>query len=753
MVTTAAMSLVLPNNASPRGLLGIGSSLSQGRRTTSPDADIDAEASVSITPVNQLATTRRKRTGAAASRPKNLQACDRCRNKKVKCEPLGTNERDQCRSCQTSNLMCTFDMPLTASRTKRIRRGLSLAHSPTLRSDDSNDDGNVTDTRQAVRQPDNANNGPVSPSRYRGWTAGSTSSSSRPMSIRREGPSSIHYILHSMPTIPLAAVSSFDEKHNLAISPDPTSQGDGTILAAFDSAAADAGPPLPIPDALRSDSWHEVISRLVETFFSKIAPLLPIVERDEGDEAGDLLRLAMAGVAASRRNCPKEIFETIRQLLKQEMIDNDVASDPTRQNVQILLTTCLIEDLRFTGGLAAPASVIRTRLSAATAMAQELCMDRASPSSALGKADQRIWRCAIILDKWCAASQGQRSIIRDNPECHGEGFLDQLLSLSLLLARIQDTIYGPSGVRLLGNDELYALRDDLEAWSKRVPNNLKFAGSWSSHQAGVLHMLFAAAQTLFYRPFMQFSFIVPQAITLKVDLEVWAKICGASRETLEWASKQDEPSDLGPFGIYSLTLSALMQCHAWARRRDWDGVLSIDKTKKTVDQWLSVIPPGHLPALRSQLDALVLLHDVVHQPSALTSFDASARGLNPTPGALNRLPETAIAGVTFIRDASHPRGGVLVATQQAAREIKDLPPGVIVLGGTPADGAEQTNNPGALSTLVQQDTGVPELAFSQAFPFSTTFASDGVSLSMPDWEAAVASFSQTDFATLTRGPL
>lgn len=58
----------------------------------------------------------------------------------------------------------------------------------------------------------------------------------------------------------------------------------------------------------------------------------------------------------------------------------DVASDPTRQNVQILLTTCLIEDLRFTGGLAAPASVIRSRLSAATTMVSE---SRESPRHTL----------------------------------------------------------------------------------------------------------------------------------------------------------------------------------------------------------------------------------------------------------------------------------------------------------------------------------------------------------------------------------
>ena len=58
--------------------------------------------------------------------------------------------------------------------------------------------------------------------------------------------------------------------------------------------------------------------------------------------------------------------------------------------------------------------------------------------------------------------------------------------------------------------------------------------------------------------------------------------------------------------------------------------------------------------------------------------------MDPTPGILNRLPETSIAGVTFIRDPSLPNGGVLVATQKAAREVKDLPPGTLIIGGPPA---------------------------------------------------------------------
>ncbi len=82
-----------------------------------------------------------------------------------------------------------------------------------------------------------------------------------------------------------------------------------------------------------------------------------------------------------------------------------------------------------------------------------------------------------------------------------------------------------------------------------------------------------------------------------------------------------------------------------------------------------------------QLEVISLLYAASQDPR-LQSFDRK-RGLNPTPGILNKLPETSINGVTFLRDSSHPQGGVLVATRKAAREIKDLPPGTVIIGGPP----------------------------------------------------------------------
>lgn len=68
-----------------------------------------------------------------------------------------------------------------------------------------------------------------------------------------------------------------------------------------------------------------------------------------------------------------------------------------------------------------------------------------------------------------------------------------------------------------------------------------------------------------------------------------------------------------------------------------------------------------------------------------TSSGWFSRGLDPTKGVLNKLPETSIAGVIFVRDATLPNGGVYVATQKAAREIKDLPKGTVIIGGSPVE--------------------------------------------------------------------
>ncbi|GFZ44515.1 hypothetical protein JCM24511_02238 [Saitozyma sp. JCM 24511] len=551
--------------------------------------------------------------------------------------------------------------------------------------------------------------------------------------------------------------------------PSPSDSRDGFILVTVDAEPEVHDPATPVLQALRSESWNEVVARLVETFLASTSPRIPIVVREEVSEASPLLLHAMAAVAATRRNCPKEIFAALRSIVRKEMLEQDTTSDPTRQNVQILLVSCLIDDLAVQSGTAAPLSVSRSRLTAAFRMAQDLGMDRDSGTS-LSESDRRIWLSAIVIDQWSvnlhlatfkapltethaeptprrnAIRMGMRPIFDATQLSHvkagGEDYFEQLVGLSVLGARVMRVVYGPDGLKKAGNHELLSLRDDLLKWKSGLSGPLQFTGVWSTLPAGILHTLHTALYLLLHRPFMRFSFIVPQNLELNVDLEVWVVLATASRLAIEWAANQDDIADLLFFGPYALGLCAWVQYHTWARRREWDGVLTLEKGKAAVTRWTTGMGQGHLPILQAQLEIIPLFHTLTSSTHSTFSTD---RGLNPTPGILNRLPETSIAGITFLRDPSHPRGGVLVATRQAAREIKDLPEDTVIIGGPLEEGDQTANASGT--------TNAQEMSMSLPASMSGLVTGDPrFGISTPDWEAAVAALTTYNgFDSLVQG--
>ena len=258
-------------------------------------------------------------------------------------------------------------------------------------------------------------------------------------------------------------------------------------------------------------------------------------------------------------------------------------------------------------------------------------------------------------------------------------FLGHLLRLSVILARVLHHVYGPTGVKAASNQDILGIKSSLDEFTASLPLSWRFdptcperPGGESLASAalttGLLHLLHTGVTFLLLRPFMRFSFIVPSHFTLNMDIPNWASTFTAARQSIDFASTQS-PADLFPFGMYAFHLSAIVAYHAWARRRDFEGLLALETAAATSTRWSSDHPA--IPLLRSLTAAA--------HPTFPT--DPSQRGLDPTPGILNRLPETSIAGITFLRDPSHPRGGVLVATRQAAKEIKDLPEGTVIIGG------------------------------------------------------------------------
>lgn len=161
----------------------------------------------------------------------------------------------------------------------------------------------------------------------------------------------------------------------------------------------------------------------------------------------------------------------------------DMMFIPSRENVQCLLTLCLVDDLAIDARPASWLNVVRARLSAAIRHARDLGMDRAPTGP-----DARIWRCARILDIWHASKAGAYPLVPVTTlpqRAPGDDFHAQLTNLSFIHGRVLALIYGPDGLHNADSREILRTRDALAAWKEGLPHNLQASGVWSGFEAGV----------------------------------------------------------------------------------------------------------------------------------------------------------------------------------------------------------------------------------------------------------------------------
>jgi len=167
-------------------------------------------------------------------------------------------------------------------------------------------------------------------------------------SLRYKGPTSLSYILHSTASLPRHSVEEYDLRNHQTWQ-FTTDDGDGVIRVCnpptsssfrqnsgyTESSPSEAGqPPKPILTAA-------LISTLVNSYFTHIAPLFPIVCKKQFVKGGNpppLLLYAMAGAASTRRGVKKEVFNAIRGVINGLIRNNDVLSDPSLTNVQALVS-------------------------------------------------------------------------------------------------------------------------------------------------------------------------------------------------------------------------------------------------------------------------------------------------------------------------------------------------------------------------------------------------------------------------------
>ena len=91
----------------------------------------------------------------------------------------------------------------------------------------------------------------------------------------------------------------------------------------------------------------DVLEKLVNSYFTDVAPILPVVTQAEflsTPSPPPVLLYSMCLVAATRREVPSKIFDSIRFALNNVIKADDVLSTATIPNVQALLILSMSDD-------------------------------------------------------------------------------------------------------------------------------------------------------------------------------------------------------------------------------------------------------------------------------------------------------------------------------------------------------------------------------------------------------------------------
>lgn len=125
---------------------------------------------------------------------------------------------------------------------------------------------------------------------------------------------------------------------------DLSADGDG-IIRVHEPEQGELQLALPKPIDLRIE--RDVVEQLVNAYFSDVAPMLPVVTREEfiaNNPPPPILLYAICLVAATRRNVPQMVFESIRYTVNSLIKAEDVLSTASIVNMQSLLVLAMVGD-------------------------------------------------------------------------------------------------------------------------------------------------------------------------------------------------------------------------------------------------------------------------------------------------------------------------------------------------------------------------------------------------------------------------
>ncbi|KAI0082837.1 hypothetical protein K474DRAFT_1655018 [Panus rudis PR-1116 ss-1] len=640
-----------------------------GKRKNSADDGPSGSGQSSSAPVQ---SEPKKRT-------KTQRACDSCRSRKIRCDILPDTDPPKCQHCNQYGFECTFFLPITETRFKKKK----IEEEQAAAAADKEREVERSTLSPHVEQAKNGD-------------------------VKVYGPTSAAYLLHSSAMISSRTYETYDMRYHHTW--DVSADVDG-VIQVNEPQKGELQLSLPKPVDLRIE--REVVEKLLNAYFTEIAPLLPVVKREEflaQNPPPAVLLYSMCLIAATRRDVPQHIFDSIRYAVNSLIKAEDVLSTASIVNVQTLLILAMSGDCH-SQSVPNALSALWIRLGTAIRMAQDLGLHRAEAVKQNIELRRRLWGICVISDRWISVTYGHPHMI-DVQDCDArlpssgdphDAYIDELVRLSVILGRVQKAIYTPAGLNVTNDEVLYTILRDLETWKKNLPDDLQFRGPDTPRNAGILFMFYASVNMLFWRVFMRISYSCPAHLKFCLTVERWTDLVRMTSDAIDWLDANDRVYDSWLLIAYCATSCALVQYHTWARRRDSDAQAKLRKLRDCVRKWEASLSPDQMSARRKTAEIIALLYEATQGPQQALEPPP----LNPTGGVKGKPPT---GGLTFTKDPSRPGGGVFVAREKPSEElVRELPEGTIITEGEARAAAishvRTTNNDIPMSSAASSPVG------------------------------------------------
>ena len=154
---------------------------------------------------------------------------------------------------------------------------------------------------------------------------------------------------------------------------DISTSGDGAVIQVHEPQKGEYQTTHPKPADLHIE--RDVVEKLVNAYFADVAPLLPVITREEflaSSPPPPVLLYSICLVAAARREVTQAVFESIRYAVNALIKAEDVLSTASIVNVQSLLILCMVGDCH-SQFVPQALSALWVRLGCAIRMVRTLC--------------------------------------------------------------------------------------------------------------------------------------------------------------------------------------------------------------------------------------------------------------------------------------------------------------------------------------------------------------------------------------------